>query len=48
MNRKIIFIGGGGHAKVLSELLNAQGIDIHTIVSPQIDRSFHLFKDVKQ
>ena len=47
MNRKIFLIGGGGHAKVLSEILNAQSISIYTIISPDIDKSFHLFKDIQ-
>lgn len=47
MNRKIILIGGGGHAKVLSDILNSQGVHIQTIISPKIDNSFSLFKDAQ-
>ena len=47
MNRKVLLIGGGGHAKVILSILSTQGIKIHAIISPEIDQSFSLFKNVK-
>jgi sugar O-acyltransferase (sialic acid O-acetyltransferase NeuD family) len=47
MNRKALLIGGGGHAKVLLDILNGQGITIEAIISPKVDLSFSLFKNVK-
>lgn len=46
MNKKVLLIGGGGHAKVLLSILSAQGIKVHAIISPEIDKSFSLFKNV--
>lgn len=47
MNRKALLIGAGGHAKVILDILNGQGITIEAIISPKVDLSFSLFKNVK-
>tara|TARA_B110000879_G_C11183395_1_gene519798 strand:- start:2661 stop:3305 length:645 start_codon:yes stop_codon:yes gene_type:complete len=44
MSRKIIMIGGGGHAKVLADILKQQRIDIYAVSSPKIDHDFTLFE----
>ena len=47
MNRSVLLIGGGGHAKVLFDILSSQDFKIDAVVSPEIDQSFSLFKNVK-
>jgi len=47
MSRKIFLIGGGGHAKVLFDILNDKKLIVDAIVSPEIDQSFSLLKNVK-
>ena len=47
MSRKIFLIGGGGHAKVLFDILSDQKLNVDAVVSPEIDPSFSLFKNVK-
>jgi sialic acid synthase SpsE len=42
-----LLIGGGGHAKVLFDILISQDITIGAVVSPVIDQSFSLFTNVK-
>jgi len=44
MSRKIIMIGGGGHAKALADILKQQHIDIYAVSSSKIDQDFILFK----
>ena len=46
-NKKIILIGGGGHAKVLLEMLRRLKTDVYAVVAPQIDLKSRLFKDSK-
>lgn len=43
MSRKVIIIGGGGHAKALTEILKQQNVDIFAISSPKIDKNAVLF-----
>jgi sugar O-acyltransferase (sialic acid O-acetyltransferase NeuD family) len=47
MNKKILIIGGGGHAKVLLEILQQLNCDVHSVVAPHIDKKSGLFKDLK-
>jgi sugar O-acyltransferase (sialic acid O-acetyltransferase NeuD family) len=47
MSSKILLIGGGGHAKVLINILNNQNLIVDAIVSPEIDQNFDLFKNIK-
>lgn len=47
ISRKIIIIGGGGHAKVLIDILKYQKIDIYAVSSPQIDHDSVLFKGLE-
>jgi sugar O-acyltransferase (sialic acid O-acetyltransferase NeuD family) len=47
MNKKIIIIGGGGHAKVLLEILLRLKLDIYAVVAPQIDTKSGLFKGLR-
>jgi len=47
MNRTILLIGGGGHAKVLFDILTSQNVKVGAVVSPVIDQSFSLFRSVK-
>lgn len=47
MSRKIILIGGGGHAKVLIDILEQQGTYIYAVSSPKIDNESDLFKGLK-
>lgn len=47
MNRKVIIIGGGGHAKALADILKQQKIDIFAISSPKIDKNSVLFSGLK-
>lgn len=48
MNRKVIIIGGGGHAKALADILKQQKIDIFAISSPKIDKNSVLFAGLNQ
>jgi len=47
MSRKIIIIGGGGHAKALVDILKQQKIDIYAVSSPKIDHDSALFEGLK-
>lgn len=47
MNKKIMIIGGGGHAKVLLEILQRLQCDVYAVVAPDIDKKSRLFKDLK-
>jgi sugar O-acyltransferase (sialic acid O-acetyltransferase NeuD family) len=47
MNKKIMIIGGGGHAKVLLEILKRLQCDVYAVVAPDIDKKSRLFKDLK-
>ena len=47
MNRKIMVIGGGGHAKVLLEILRRLKFDVYAVVAPQVDMKCLLFKGLK-
>jgi len=47
MSRKIVIIGGGGHAKVLTDILKHQKIDIYAVFSPKIDHDSALFEGLK-
>lgn len=40
-------IGGGGHAKVLLEMLRRLEFDVYAVVAPQIDAKSQLFKGLK-
>ena len=39
MNKKVILIGGGGHAKVLMETLNRLGVGVNFLVAPEVDHT---------
>ena len=47
MSRKIIIIGGGGHAKALVDILRQQKINIYAVSSPKIDHDSSLFEGLK-
>lgn len=47
MNKKVVIIGGGGHAKVLLEILYRLNIDVDAIVAPQINSDSKLFRGLK-
>lgn len=47
MNSKIIMIGGGGHAKVLCDILSQQKVEIYAVSSPKLDPQFSLFNGLK-
>lgn len=47
MSKKIFLIGGGGHAKVLFNILSNQKLVVDAVVSPEIDQSFSLVKNLK-
>jgi sugar O-acyltransferase (sialic acid O-acetyltransferase NeuD family) len=47
MNRKVIMIGGGGHAKALVDILHKQYIDIFAISSPKIDKDSPLLSSIE-
>ena len=46
MNKTIILIGGGGHAKVLCDMLRDQGNRIEAVFAPSIDEDFSLFHNI--
>ena len=46
MSKKVFLIGGGGHAKTLMDIMNNQSIKVDAIVSPQLDSSYELFKNI--
>ena len=46
MSKKIFLIGSGGHAKVLIDILSNQGIKIDAVVSPELDLSNKIFKNI--
>ena len=46
-NKKIMVIGGGGHAKVLLEILCRLEFDVYAVVAPQIDAKSQLFNGLK-
>jgi len=48
LNKSIILIGGNGHAKVVSEILDDLKLKINIIVAPFIDQGFAGFKGIKQ
>jgi sugar O-acyltransferase (sialic acid O-acetyltransferase NeuD family) len=47
MSKKIIMIGGGGHAKVLVDILKQGQIEIYAIASPEIDQKSVLMQGIK-
>jgi sugar O-acyltransferase (sialic acid O-acetyltransferase NeuD family) len=47
MSKKIIMIGGGGHAKVLVDILKQRRIEIYAIASPEIDQHSGLLKGLE-
>ena len=48
INRKVIIIGGGGHAKALADILKQQKINIFAISSPKVDKNSVLLGGLKQ
>ena len=48
MNKKVILIGGGGHAKVLMEILNRLGVGVNFLVAPEVDHTSLLFSDIEK
>ena len=47
MNKKIMVIGGGGHAKVLLEILSRLKFDVYAVIAPQIDIKCRMFEGLK-
>ena len=47
MSRKPIIIGGGGHAKVLADIIKQQQINIYAVSSPKVDHKSPLFGGLK-
>lgn len=47
MSRKVILIGGGGHAKALADILHQQKVDIFAVLSPKTDEKSVLFSNIK-
>ncbi|MEM6160908.1 acetyltransferase [Erwinia sp. P6884] len=43
MNKKIVIIGGGGHASVLAEILSRSGMKVFAVVSPEPPEKTILF-----
>tara|TARA_B100001057_G_scaffold499107_1_gene608561 strand:+ start:3683 stop:4321 length:639 start_codon:yes stop_codon:yes gene_type:complete len=43
MSKNSLMIGGGGHAKCLSEIAYSMGINIKAIIAPDLDQSSNLF-----
>jgi sugar O-acyltransferase (sialic acid O-acetyltransferase NeuD family) len=48
LNKQIILIGGGGHAKVLVEILNHLGVKIDFLVAPILDDNALLFVGIER
>jgi len=44
MDKKIIIIGGGGHAKVLVDILKQQQINIYAVSAPKMEHDSTLFE----